>query len=334
MMPPAMRHNHENERKVDQFYNEGYVHKSILWREIVDIIDCSRKKGEGLLVDCTIGEGGHSEILLNVFGNLKIRGFERDSSILEKAQSRLSSYGDRIELINDNFSQIADYFQDGEKPDYILYDFGISSYHFEKSGMGFSFAGDEPLDMRLDRSGVTAAYVVNNYPERELERIIMEYGEENWARRIAKVIGDRRKSEPVETTGQLASIVLGAIPKKFHVKNIHPATRVFQALRIEVNRELEAIEEGLEGGFKILNEDGVMMAISFHSLEDRIVKNYFRRLKKGCSCKKDPRECQCRHSSYVDILTKKPLLPADDEIKWNNRARSAKLRAAVKISGS
>jgi 16S rRNA (cytosine1402-N4)-methyltransferase len=327
-----MRHNQENARDVKEFYNKGYVHKSIFWREIVDIMGCSLKKGEGLLVDATIGEGGHSEILLNVFPGLKIRGFERDSSILERAKSRLSSYGDRVELINDNFSEMAGYFQDGAKPDYILYDFGISSYHFEMSGKGFSFAEDEPLDMRLDNNGVTAAYIVNNYPERELERIIMEYGEENWARRIAKVIGERRKMEPVETTGQLASIVLGAIPKRFHVKNIHPATRVFQALRIEVNRELEAIEKGLEAGFNLLNTEGVMMAISFHSLEDRIVKNYFRRLKKGCLCGKDPRECECRHSSFVEILTKKPLVPADDEIEWNNRSRSAKLRAAVKIS--
>lgn len=327
-----MRHNWVNTRIVEEFYNEGYVHKPILWREIVDMIDGSLKKGEGLLVDSTIGEGGHSEILLKVFPGLKIRGFERDSSILEKSKLRLSSYKDRVEFINDNFSTMEGYFQDSEKPDYILYDFGISSYHFEKSKRGFSFAVDEPLDMRLDSNGVTAAYVVNNYPERELERIIMEYGEENWARIIAKVIGERRKDEPVETTGQLASIVLGAIPKRFHVKNIHPATRVFQALRIEVNKELEAIEKGLEAGFNLLNTGGVIMAISFHSLEDRIVKNYFRRLKKGCLCKNDPGHCNCRYSSFADILTRKPISPDGNEISWNNRSRSAKLRAAVKTS--
>ncbi len=327
-----MRHNRENTRSVDEFYNQDYVHKPILWREIVDIIAGSLKKGEGLLVDSTIGEGGHSEILLKVFPELKIRGFERDSTILERAELRLSSYKERVEFINDNFSKMDEYFKDSEKPDYILYDFGISSYHFDKSKRGFSFAADEPLDMRLDNAGVTAAYVVNNYPERELERIIMKYGEENWARIIAKVIVERRKSEPVETTGQLASIVLGAIPKRFHVKNIHPATRVFQALRIEVNSELEAIEEGLEAGFHLLNKSGVMMAISFHSLEDRLVKNYFRRLKKGCLCKSDPGQCNCRYSSFADVLTRKPISPDGNEVLWNNRSRSAKLRAAVKIS--
>lgn len=327
-----MRHNWENTRSVDEFYNQDYIHKPILWREIVDIIAGSLKKGEGLLVDSTIGEGGHSEILLKVFPGLKIRGFERDSTILEKAEFRLSPFRDRIEFVNDNFSNMNEYFRGSEKPDYILYDFGISSYHFDKSKRGFSFAADEALDMRLDNAGVTAAYVVNNYPERELERIIIEYGEENWARIIAKVIVERRKSEPVETTGQLASIVLGAIPKRFHVKNIHPATRVFQALRIEVNRELEAIEEGLEAGFHLLNKSGVMMAISFHSLEDKIVKNYFRRLKKGCLCKSDPGQCNCRYSSFADILTRKPISPDGNEVSWNNRSRSAKLRAAVKIS--
>lgn len=327
-----MRHNWENTRSVEEFYNQDYIHKPILWREIVDIIAGSLKKGEGLLVDSTIGEGGHSEILLKVFPGLNIRGFERDSTILERAEFRLSSCKDRVEFINDNFSKMDEYFKDSENPDYILYDFGISSYHFDKSKRGFSFAADEPLDMRLDSTGVTAAYIVNNYPERELERIIMEYGEENWARIIAKVIVERRKSEPVETTRQLASIVLGAIPKRFHVKNIHPATRVFQALRIEVNSELEAIEKGLEAGFHLLNKSGVMMAISFHSLEDKIVKNYFRRLKKGCLCKSDPGQCNCRYSSFADILTRKPISPDGNEVAWNNRSRSAKLRAVVKIS--
>ena len=287
--------------------------------------------GNGHLADCTLGEGGHSELLLNMFPDLTVTGFERDSGILEKAKERLACFGDRISFVNGNFSSIADHFEGIKKPDYILYDFGISSYHFEKSGKGFSFSTDEPLDMSLDGTGLTAWHVINKYPQRELERVFKEYGEENWAAHIAKIIVERRALEPVDTTAQLANIVLAAIPKHFHVKNIHPATRIFQGVRIEVNGELQAIEAGLKGGFKVLENDGVMMAISFHSLEDRIVKNFFRRMKDGCLCTQEPQHCMCSNKPFMKLLTKKPVDPDDDEVAWNYRSRSAKLRAAVKL---
>ena len=323
-----MRHN----QGVDEFYNPLYVHKPVLWREIVDFIRESLG-GEGLLADCTLGEGGHSEVLLKNFPNLRIVGFERDSDILEIAKSRLSVFGDRVDFVNSNFSSIAEYFDDKTKPDYILYDFGISSYHFDKSNKGFSFESEEPLNMSLDGEGLNAWHVINKYSQRELERVFREYGEENWAVHIAKIIVERRAKEPVNNAKQLASIVLAAIPRKFHVKNIHPATRIFQGVRIEVNDELKSIEAGLKGGFNILNENGIIMAISFHSLEDRIVKNFFRRMKEGCVCSLEPQRCMCMNKPFMKVLTKKPLEANEDEVQWNNRSRSAKLRAAVKIRG-
>lgn len=322
-----MGHNHT----IDEFFNESYVHKPVLWREIVDIIDCSLKKGSGHLVDCTLGEGGHSEIFLKLYPGMKITAFERDSEILARAKERLSAFSSRITYINSNFSSIADLLNTDNPPDYILYDFGISSYHFDRSGRGFTFASDEPLDMSLGGTDLNASDVINKYPEKELARIFRDYGEENWAAWIAKIIVERRASKPVETSGELASIVLAAIPKKFHVKNIHPATRVFQAVRIEVNRELQSIEEGLKGGFKMLSEGGIMMAISFHSLEDRIAKTFFRRMKDGCLCGAEPDKCNCMNRPFAELLTKKPVTALEDELRWNNRSRSAKLRAARKI---
>lgn len=322
-----MGHNHA----IDEFFNESYVHKPVLWREIVDIIDCSLKKGRGYLVDCTLGEGGHSEIFLKLFPEMKITAFERDSEILARARERLSAFGSRITYINSNFSSIADLLDTDNPPDYILYDFGISSYHFDRSGRGFTFAGDEPLDMSLGGSDITAYDVINKYPEKELARIFREYGEENWAAWIAKIIVERRAAKPVETSAELASIVLAAIPKKFHVKNIHPATRVFQAVRIEVNRELQSIEDGLKGGFEVLSEGGIMMTISFHSLEDRIAKTFFRRMKDGCLCGGEPNRCNCMNKPFGELLTKKPVTALDDELMWNNRSRSAKLRALRKL---
>ena len=330
-----MRHNQGDSKRlnksIDEFYNPLYIHKPILWREIVDFIKESLWKGDGLLADCTLGEGGHSEILLKSFPNLKIVGFERDSDILEIAKGRLSGFGERIAFVNGNFSSIAEYFEDRIKPNYILYDFGISSYHLDKSSKGFSFVSEEALNMSLDGEGLDAWYVINKYSHAELARVFREYGEEKWGVHVARIIVERRTKEAINSAKQLASIVLAAIPKRFHVKNIHPATRIFQGVRIEVNNELQSIEEGLRRGFNILNENGIIMAISFHSLEDRIVKNFFRRMKDGCICSLEPQGCICENKPFMKVLTKKPVSADDDEVQWNNRSRSAKLRAAMKI---
>ncbi len=300
-----------------------------MWREIIEYMERSVFKGDGVVVDCTLGEGGHSEIFLNYFKNIRVIGFERDPQILERAEARLSVFGDRFKSINDNFSSMGDRLS-GETVNYILYDFGISSFHFDASGRGFSFAGNEKLDMSLDGTGLTAWDVVNKYSEGELRRIFREYGEEKWFPKIAKVIVEKRTESPIETTEELAEIVLRAIPKKFHVKNIHPATRIFQALRIEVNGELEAIKDGLLSGFNVLGENGIMMAMSFHSLEDRIAKRFFKRMSDGCLCGNDGKHCFCSGKPYGEILTRKPLMALEDEVAWNSRSRSAKLRVLRK----
>ncbi len=321
-----MRHNIENG------INNEYVHSPVMWREVFDFIAGSIYRGDGILVDATLGEGGHSEIMLKKIDKLSVIGFERDREILAVAEKRLKHFGERFRAINGNFSKIKDFLNSEKDINYILYDFGISSYHMEKSGRGFAFNTDKELDMRLDGDcKVDAMYIVNNYTEKRLAHIIYTYGEDRWARRIASVICKKRKIKKITTTGELANIVLGAIPKRFHVRNIHPAARVFQALRIEVNNELTAIEESLNDSYKLLKPGGRMMAISFHSLEDRIVKDKFRRLSKGCMCSKEAKYCDCNSEPQVKLLTKKPLRPSEDEVRINRRARSSKLRVCERI---
>ncbi|HOD15445.1 MAG TPA: 16S rRNA (cytosine(1402)-N(4))-methyltransferase RsmH [Spirochaetota bacterium] len=310
----------------------GYIHIPVMPAELVRFIRDSAYRGEGMLVDCTAGEGGHSELLLATFPEMRITAFDRDGEILKIAQGRLEQYAGRIDFINDNFSHISERLGSMKSEiRYFLYDFGISSFHFDASGRGFSFARDERLDMRLDGDGEDAGDMVNTADEKTLADIIFRYGEERWSRRIASAIVRARSAAPVETTGQLADIVLGAIPKRFHVKNIHPATRVFQALRIAVNDELSAIERSIADAYGLLAPGGLIMAISFHSLEDRIVKEKFRRLSRGCFCGEESRNCRCTGERAVNILTKKPLRPEIDEVEKNSRARSARLRVCEKL---
>jgi 16S rRNA (cytosine1402-N4)-methyltransferase len=319
------------------------VHTPVLWQEISDYIENSKFKGRGLLADCTLGEGGHSELYLTKFPELKIVAFERDIEILKKAEKRLEPFKDRIELINDNFSEISKHLQGKGEINYLLYDFGISSFHYEQSGRGFTYSKDEPLDMRLSADqDLTAFDVVNSYIEKDLSDIIRDFGEDSWHQKIASVICSERKIKKIETASELASIILRAIPKKFHVKNIHPATRVFQALRIEVNDELSSIEKSLEDSFGFLSSGGRIMAISFHSLEDRIVKNMFKKFaglsivdtneQKGAGPKyvMDIRR-PVKHEKKAILLTKKPVTPSQDELNTNRRSRSSKLRVCEKI---
>jgi len=287
-----MRHNLEHEE------NMSYAHVPVLWKEIREYLGPVVSMGDGIVVDCTLGEGGHSELLLQAFSEIRMIAFERDSKILEIARSRLSGFSGRIEFVNDNFSAIAERL--GEMSGRIagfLYDFGISSYHFDRSGRGFAFQADEPLDMRLDgEGGMSARDLLNRSSEMELTEIISVYGEERWAKRIARYICSSRERNPIETTHELAQLVLRAIPARYHVKNIHPATRVFQALRIAVNDELPAIEASLRAALDLAAPGGRICAISFHSLEDRIVKNVFRRAARGCAC--DERDCRCRNEPH------------------------------------
>ena len=308
----------------------AYAHQPVMWNELREFLAVAVAAGDGIVVDCTLGEGGHTEKMLAAFPDIRIIAFERDIEILSIAQARLVAFGERISFINDNFSTITRHLEGfAGRIAGFLYDFGISSYHFDRSGRGFSYQGDEPLDMRLDGKGMSAAEIVNSWPEMKLTEIIRTYGEERWARRIARYICRSRDTKPLETSQELAQLVLRAIPARYHVKNIHPATRVFQALRIAVNDELSAIETSLRVALGLAATGGRICAISFHSLEDRIVKNVFRRASKGCTCSED--RCMCQGDPIVKILTKKPVVPGSEEMAVNRRARSAKLRVAEKV---
>lgn len=308
--------------------SQNIVHVPVLWREILSLVSRSPAAGTGIFVDCTLGEGGHSEQLLMKFPELKIIAFERDPELLAVAKERLEIFGDRIIFLNKNFSGMPSYLErEGLVVNYILFDYGISSYHLEKSGRGFSFRNREPLDMKLDNgAGISASDILNKASAEELGDIFYRLGGERWSRKIAANIVKQRRVSRFETTDQLSEAVLKAIPSKFRVKNIHPATRVFQALRITVNDELRAIGEGLNSLWKYVNKGGLIMAISFHSIEDRIVKNVFKQWERGCSCGLEPLQCECHNKPFVSVLTKKPVLPSAEELSANHRSHSAKLR--------
>lgn len=320
-----MRHNLEHPAL------EGWDHFPVMWREAVEFAGPVFSEGKGLLVDSTLGEGGHSALFLSEFPGIRVAAIERDPYILERAEERLTPYEGRVSFYNCNFSEIGEILDGVEPPLCILFDLGISTYHYEKSGRGFGFSRDENLDMRLDETGVRASDIINNYPERDIADIIFRYGEERWGRRISKAICMARSEKLIETTGELAEIVLRAIPKRFHSRNIHPATRVFQALRIASNSELEAIEKGLSDAFEILASGGRIIAISFHSLEDRIVKKSFRAFASGCVCGRDGKRCVCGMKPRGKVLTGKPVLPGEDEVAANSRSRSAKMRCCEKF---
>ncbi|MBN1499203.1 MAG: 16S rRNA (cytosine(1402)-N(4))-methyltransferase RsmH [Spirochaetes bacterium] len=311
----------------------NYIHYPVFYREIMEQVSLLKDVGSKTFVDCTTGEGGHSSLILKNFPDVKLFCFERDPQILEIAKSRLSAYGNRVTFINDNFSSMRLYFENSVNDlSGILYDFGISSYHFDEAQRGFTFREDQPLDMRLD-PGVkySAADVINTFSERDITDIFYKYGEERWSKKIAADICRIRETDKILTAKALADIVLRSIPKRFHVKNIHPATRIFQALRIYVNGELSAIEESLKISWKYLAPKGRIMAISFHSLEDRLTKNIFRSLSNGCWCDEKSVICACDRIPRVRLVTKKPVLPGEDELAENNRSRSAKLRICEKI---
>ena len=268
-------------------------------------------------VDATLGGGGHaSEILKRTAPDGVLIGMDWDEDALFEATRRLKPFGDRVRIFRENFIQVPDLMRD-ESVDGILLDLGLSSIQLEKEGRGFSFRGDSPLDMRMDqRLDQTAADLINRLSLEELEYIISQYGEERWAKRIARAVVQEREREPIRTTEALRRVVYRAIPKRFHSRRIDPATRTFQALRIKVNEELENLKKILDVGWKILKRGGRICVISFHSLEDRMVKETFRKLEK---------------EGEMRILTKKPVTPSEEEQERNPRSRSAKLRCAERI---
>lgn len=309
-----------------------FRHISVLADEVMEYL---APRPGGVYVDGTVGGGGHARMILEATSpDGLLIGFDRDPEALAAAGSRLASYGTRCRLFHANFSRLADILaREGVSAvDGILLDLGVSSHQLDTVGRGFSFLRDASLDMRMDRStGDTAADLVNGLPERELERIIREFGEERWARRIAVAIGNARKISPITGTLHLADVVSRAIPRSKWEQRIHPATRTFQAIRIAVNEELASLEDGLRAGVAALQKGGRMVVISFHSLEDRIVKNAFADLYRGCICPRSAPLCICGRTPSVRKLTSKPVVPGVDEVAANPRSRSAKLRAVEKI---
>ena len=287
------------------------MHKPVLLKEVLDYLN--PQPGENF-IDCTFGFGGHSlPILERISPNGKLLGIEYDKEVLSKSKSEKN-----LILVNNNFKNLKEIIENNKfhKINGILLDLGVSSWHFDKSNRGFSFQTDEPLIMNCSGEGLNADDIVNQWPEQELVKIFKEYGEEKFPGRIARIICQERRKEQIKTTGQLIEIIKQVIPKKYRYGKIHFATKVFQAIRIAVNDELNNLENVLPQALEVLEKNGRLVVISFHSLEDRIVKNFFRN-----SAKEDK----------LEILTKKPIVPSFEEINLNNRSRSAKLRAILKI---
>lgn len=314
------------------FGEDWVVHYSVMKDEVFSFLK-SDKPGQ-LLVDSTTGQGGHSKWFLEHCPDLHVVCVDADSGILKGAEKRLEEFGDRVRFYNCWFNQFfRDYPVELEKPDKILFDLGISTFHYEKSGKGFSFLKDESLDMRLDTElEISAGDIVNNYPCEDLADIIYIYGQERYSRRIAQAVVRERKKCKIETTGQLSSIIRSAVPGEYRRCRLNPATRTFQALRIAVNGELARLKEALADAISVLKVGGVIGVITFHSLEDRIVKHYFRDMAKKCVCRPEVPMCNCRGEAIVKVLTSKPVSPSRKEVSENPPSRSAKLRVIMKVN--
>ncbi|HEY6838154.1 MAG TPA: 16S rRNA (cytosine(1402)-N(4))-methyltransferase RsmH [Geobacteraceae bacterium] len=310
-----------------------FRHTSVLAEEVLTFL---APRPGGTYVDGTVGGGGHAALVLEASApDGRLIGFDRDEEALKAAAARLAAFGERVTLIHGNFAGMAQELavRGINGVDGILCDLGVSSHQLDTGARGFSFQQDAPLDMRMDTSsGSTAADLVNDLPEEELFRIIRDYGEERWAKRIAAFIVRARQTEPLTTTLQLVDVIKGAIPRAKWEERLHPATRTFQALRIAVNGELESVEQGVAAGVKLLNPGGRIVIISFHSLEDRIVKESFREFSRGCICPRELPICVCNHKPKLKVLTSKPVMAAPGEVEANPRARSARLRAAEKMT--
>jgi 16S rRNA (cytosine1402-N4)-methyltransferase len=307
-------------------------HRPVLLFEAVELLDPARG---GLFVDATLGLGGHSEAILTASPDTRVLGIDRDREAIRLASERLARFGTRFRPVHSNFREISRILDEAgeQEASGVLADLGVSSLQFDTPERGFSFRHDAPLDMRMDAAGgeETAAELLERLPEEEIARVIYEYGEERKSRRIARWIVERReRGEPLRTTGELASLVARAVGYKRGEK-IHPATRTFQALRIAVNGELEGLDEFVETAVDLLQTRGRLAVISFHSLEDRVVKRALRRLSGHCECGRRVPVCACGARRAVEVLTKRPVVPSEQELEENPRARSAKLRACSKL---
>lgn len=310
-----------------------FKHYTVMKNEAVDALNCDGEGRSGLVyVDCTLGGGGHSELILQKLKpNGRLISFDVDEDAIKVASNRLKDYKN-LTIVKDsytNIKKVLDNLKIKKITGGILLDLGASYHQLTKAERGFSFSKNAPLDMRFDKTGnITAFHVVNSYSENELVKIFSEYGEERFSKRIAKKITEQRKVKTIETTGDLANLIINATPK---VKSsIHPATRVFQAIRIEVNQELTNVKKVLDEVLALTGDGAIISVISFHSLEDRLVKNFFRYHAQKCRCEKSQIICCCGPPE-LEIITKKPLLASDSEVKENPPSRSAKLRVAKRI---
>lgn len=309
-----------------------FVHQPVMLQEVLEGL--ALRPG-GIYVDCTLGGAGHSEaILKNIGPSGRLVGLDQDPAALAAAKNRLAAWSGRVDLVRANFSQLKEVLDrlSLQGVDGVLFDLGVSSYQLDNPARGFSYQHDSALDMRMDPDQeITAAELVNRMTAEELKRIIAIYGEERWASRIASFIAEERKNRPILTTGQLVDIIKKAVPAGARREGPHPAKRTFQALRIEVNRELEILKDAVQWALLSLRPGGRICVITFHSLEDRIIKDLFRGLSSPCSCPKDFPVCVCGGQKLIKLINTRPLVPSSSEIDANPRARSAKLRIAERI---
>ncbi len=309
-----------------------FSHISVLLEETIDSLNI---KPDGIYVDGTLGGGGHSlEICKRLGEGGRLIGIDQDMDAIKAASKRLEEYKDKIDIVHSNYQDIESCL--GELSihgvDGIVLDLGVSSYQLDNVDRGFTYREDTPLDMRMDQSQIrTARDIVNDYSEMELFRVIRDYGEDSFAKNIAKHIVKAREEGPIETTGQLNEIIKAAIPAKKRQGTGHPSKKTFQAIRIELNHELEVLENSIDKMIELLNPGGRLSIITFHSLEDRIVKNLFRRNMNPCICPPSFPVCTCGQAPKGKIITRKPIIPSEEEISGNKRAKSSKLRVFEKF---
>lgn len=320
---------------LELYFNFGVsveiCHTSVLLNECLQLLPS--EKNFSLLCDSTTGEGGHSFAFLSQFPNLRVLALDADEAILEKAKFRLSQFQNRVSFFNswsDDFYK--NYPSEFPKPDAILFDLGISMFHYVESKRGFSFQTNERLDMRLNKNEKKTAFdIVNKTSERDLANLIFQFSEEKFSRQISRAICENRKLHAIESAKDLSEIIFHAVPKNYRFGKIHPATKTFQALRIAVNSELERLPLALFSAFQILRSGGRLAVITFHSLEDRIVKTFFKNVSRTCVCPKTQAVCNCGGVPRAKLLTKKSISPSEDEIKINAASRSARLRVIEKL---
>ncbi|TAH71585.1 MAG: 16S rRNA (cytosine(1402)-N(4))-methyltransferase RsmH [Anaerolineaceae bacterium] len=309
-----------------------FEHKSVLLDEVIENMNIDP---DGTYVDGTIGGGGHSSVIVQRLTSGKLIGLDQDEAAIQAAELRLSKYKDKVTIIRSNYSEIKTVLSSIQidKVNGILLDLGVSSYQLDTPERGFSYREDAPLDMRMDkRNDKTARDIINDYSEMELYRIIKNYGEDRFAKNIAKHIVRERSDKPIETTFQLNEIIKAAIPAKVRAVGGHPSKRTFQAIRIELNRELDVLRDTLEDMINLLIPGGRLLIITFHSLEDRIVKESFRVNENPCTCPPNFPVCVCGKKPKGRIITRKPIFPSDKEIELNKRSKSAKLRVFERIA--